>query len=75
MFPEISSSANIWNELDDESYEEDSISNDCTAYSDNICLVISNLLNGRGKLINTDYAVTGWMLCVITNIREYVFKK
>ena len=24
--------------------------------------------------INTDYAVTGWMLCVIPHIREDVFK-
>ena len=30
--------------------------------------------NEREKDINTDYAVTGWMLCVINNIREDVFK-
>ena len=30
--------------------------------------------NEREKHINTDYAVTGWMLYVITHIREDVFK-
>ena len=59
---------------DDESYEEESISNDCTLYSENICFVISSLWNEREKHINTDYAVTGWMLFVIPNIREDIFK-
>ena len=74
LFPDISLPANIWNESDDESDEEESISNYCTLYSDNICFVISNLWNEREKHINTDYAVTGWMLCVIPHIREDVFK-
>ena len=43
-------------------------------YSDNICVVISNLWKEREKHINNDYSVTGWMLCIITHIREYVFK-
>ena len=60
--------------MDDESDEEDSIPNNCTTYLDNICFVISNLWNEREKYINTDYAVTGWMLCVIPHIGEYVFK-
>ena len=30
--------------------------------------------NEREKNINTDYAVTGWILCVIPHIREDVFK-
>ena len=30
--------------------------------------------NLREKHINNDYATTSWMLCVITNIREDVFK-
>ena len=38
------------------------------------CFVILNLWNEREKHINTDYAVTGWMSCLITYIREYVFK-
>ena len=74
MFPEISSSANIWNISDDESNEEESISNDCTLYSEHICFVISSLWNEREKHINTNYAVTGWMLCVIPHIREDVVK-
>ena len=57
---------------DDESDEEDSISNYCTLYSGKK-IVISNLWNERKKNINTDYAVTGWMLCVIPHIREYIF--
>ena len=64
LFPEILSPANILNELDDKSDEEESISNDCTLYSDNICFVVSNLWNEREKRINTNYAVTGCMLYV-----------
>ena len=74
LFPDISSPANIWNELDDKSDEEESISKYCTLYSDHICFVISILWNRREKHINTDYSVTGWMLCVIPHIREDVFK-
>ena len=73
IFPDILSTANIWNESDDGSDEEQPISNDCTLYADNICFVISSLWNEREKHINTDYAVTGWMLCVIPHIREYLF--
>ena len=42
-------------------------------YSD-IFFVVSKLWNEREKYIKTDYAVTGWMVCVINNIREDVFK-
>ena len=73
-FPDISSQANIWNISDDKSDEEESISNDCTLYSENICFFISSLCNEMEKRINTDYAVTGGMLCVIPQIIEYVFK-
>ena len=59
---------------DDKSDEEESISNYCTLYSESICFLISSLWNERDKHINTDYAVTGWMLCVIPHIRENVFK-
>ena len=75
LFPYIFSPANIWNELGDKSDEEESISNDCTLYSDNICIFISKLWNEREKNTNTDYDVTGWMLCVIPHIREDIFKK
>ena len=43
-------------------------------YTDNICYVISNLWHKREEHINTDYAVTGWVLCVIPHIRDDVFK-
>ena len=69
LFPDISSPANIWNKSDDESDEEYSISNYCTAYSDNICFVISKLWNEREKHTNNDYSVNGLMLCVIPHIR------
>ena len=59
LFPEILSPPNIWNESDDKSDEEESISNHCTSFSENICFVISNLCNEREKHINTDYSVTG----------------
>ena len=59
---------------DDESDEVESILNYCTLYSENICFVISSLCNEREKNINTDYAVTDWMLCVIPHIRKDVFK-
>ena len=60
--------------MDDESDEEESISNYCTTYSDNICFVISKFWNKRDKHINTYYSVTGWMLYVITKIKKNVFK-
>ena len=59
---------------DDESDEKESIYIYCTFYSENICFVISSLWNEREKNINTYYAVTGWMLCVIPHIREDVLK-
>ena len=43
-------------------------------YSENICFVVSSLWNKREVHINTDYAVTGWMLYVINHIRENVLK-
>ena len=54
--------------------EEKSISNDFTLFSENIYFVISSLWNKREEHVNTDYSMTGWMLCVIPHIREYVFK-
>ena len=59
---------------DEKSDEEESSSNGYTGISDNICLVISKLWNKREKHINTDYAMTGWMLCVIPHIIKDVFK-
>ena len=77
VFPEISSYANIWNTSDDKSDDDEPTvptSKDSILYSENICYVISNLWNKREEHINTDYDVTGWMLCVIPHIREDVFK-
>ena len=74
LFPDILSQTNIWNDSDNESDEEDSLSNGYTEYLDNIYFVISKLWNRIEKHINTDYDVTGWMLCVIPHIREGVFK-
>ena len=65
VFSDISSKANIWNISVDESNEEESISKILTLYSENICFVISGLWNKRENRINTDYYLTGWMLCVI----------
>ena len=74
VFPDILSPANIWNMSDDESYEEESISDYFTLYSEDICFVVSSFYNEREKNINTDYAIIGWMLCVIPHIREDVLK-
>ena len=74
LFPYISSSVNIWNISDDESDEEYSSSNYYTGISDNLCMVVSRLWNEIEKHINTDYTVTGWILCLIHHIREDVFK-
>ena len=74
IFPDIFSLANIWNMSDDESNEEESILKNLTLYFENICFVISNFWNKRDEHINTDYAVTGCMLCVMPHIREDFFK-
>ena len=73
VFPEVSSLANIWNKSDDKSGEEEPKLKDSILYYENICFVISNLWNKREEHINTDYAVTGWILCVIPHIREDLF--
>ena len=74
VFPDIFSPDNIWNMSDDESDEEELISNYCTLCSENNYFVISSLWYEREKHINTYYAVTGFMLCLLPHIREDVFK-
>ena len=54
LFSDISSPDNLWNESDEESEKEESVSNDYTE---------------RWKNINTDYALNVWMLCVLPHIR------
>ena len=61
LFPDILSPANIWNDPDDESDEEESMSHDCNSYSDNNCFVISNLWNQTEEHFNTDYAMISLM--------------
>ena len=73
LFPDILSPSNIWNYSGDESDEQESISNYCTLYSDDICFAVSKFWNEREKHSNTDYSVTGWMLCVIPHIRGDIF--
>ena len=74
VFPDILSPANIWNMSDDESDKDESISNNSTLYSENICFVISSLWIERKKHINNSYSMTGWILCVRPHIRDDVFK-
>ena len=59
---------------DEESDEEESSSNGYTRTSDNVCIFVLKLCNEREKLINIYYDVAGWVLCVISHIREGVFK-
>ena len=73
VFPDISALTNIWNMSDDKSDEEESISKHLPLYYEIICFVISSLWNKREEHINTDYDITGWMLCVIPHIREDFF--
>ena len=54
--------------------ESESSLDDYTNYSENICFVISYFWNKREKYINTNYAMTGWILCAIPLIRENGFK-
>ena len=74
LLQDISSLDNIWYMYYEEIDEEESSPNDYTGYIDNICFFKSKLWIERYKKINTDYAVTGWMLSVIPLIREDVFK-
>ena len=60
LFPDIFSPANIWNESDDESDEEESIPNDCTLYSDNICFSYQACgMKGRNILILVMLSMVG----------------
>ena len=50
VFPDISSPASIWNMSDDESDEEESISNGFTLYPENICFVVYSFWNERENI-------------------------
>ena len=74
VFPKVSSLANICNTSNDESDEEEPTLKDSILYYENISFVIYNLWNKREEHINKNYAVTGWVLCVIPHNREDIFK-
>ena len=77
LFPiSSSSSQKIWKSSDsDTEDEEENIDTDDpdTSYSDmleSLRSSVCNLWQKRQLHINTDFAVTGWMLCVIPHIRK-----
>ena len=64
----------IWQWSDEE--ESSNIENHWyiqTDYSEILSSLISKLWGERDIHTNTDYSVTGWMVCVITHIYEDVF--
>ena len=72
LFPiSNSSSQTIWKSSDsDTEDEEDNIDPD-TSYLDKLeflSTTVCNLWQKRQLHINTDFAVTGWILCVCSNI-------
>ena len=76
IFPLSNSSNNIRNIFDDDYSEEDFFKTNATDISNlNSSEMMSSLTfyywKNREEYINTGYAVTGWMLIVITQICEY----
>ena len=71
-----SSSQKVWKSYDiDTEDEEENIDTDGPDISDSDMLeslssTVCNLWQKRQLHINTDFAVTGWMLCVIPHIRK-----
>ena len=69
-----SSSQNIWKSSDsDTEDEEENVDTDDPDTSDSYMLeslssTMCNLWQKRKLQINTDFAVTGWMICVIPHI-------
>ena len=76
LFPVSSSSSQkIWNSSDSDTEEEENIDTDDPDSSNSDMLEILSfsvcrLWQKRQLHINTDFAVTGWMLCVIPHIRK-----
>ena len=72
-----SSSQKVWKSSDiDTEDEEENIDTDDPDTSDSDMLeslssTVCNLWQKIKLRINTDFAVTGWMLCVIPHIRKY----
>ena len=77
LFPiSSSSSQKVWKSFDsDTEDEEENIDTNDPDTSDsdmlkNLSSTVCNLWQKRQLHINTDFAVTGWMLCVIPHIRK-----
>ena len=72
-----SSSQKVWNSSDSDTEDgEENIDTDDPDSSESYTLEslsssVCNLWQKRQLDINTDFAVTGWMLCVIPHIRKY----
>ena len=69
----ISSSLKVWISSDSDTEEEENIDTDDPKSSDSDMLVsasslVCKLWKKRQIHINTDFSVTGWMLCVIPHI-------
>ena len=76
MFTLSNSSTYTWNIFGDDDYDEDCFKTNGTDisgfnYSETMSSLIFHYWKKREEYINTDYAVTGWILCLIP--REYVF--
>ena len=70
-----SSSQKVWISSDSDTKEEDSIDTDGPEISDSdmlesLSFSVCKLWKKRQLHINTYFAVTGWMLCVINHIHE-----
>ena len=75
LFPISSSSSqkvwklsDIYNEDEKENIDTDDPDTSDSDMLENLSSTVSNLWHKRQLHINTYFAVTGWMLCVITNI-------
>ena len=76
LFPlSASSSQKVWISSDSETEEEENIDTDGTESSDSymsesLSLSVCKLWQKIQLHINTDFSVTGWMLCLIPHIRK-----
>ena len=71
-----SSSQKVWISPDSDTEEEENIGTDDpeSIYSDKLEILsfsLCKLWQNRKLYTNTDFSVTGWMLCVIPHIRRY----
>ena len=77
LFPvSVSSYQNVWISPDSDTEDEENIDTDDPEISDSdmlesLSFSVCKLWQKRQSHINTDFAVTGWMLCIIPYIRKY----